>query len=103
MFAEQFQDHDHEAWSASAPRCSFCEAEIGLDDDEAFIFEQGVGTSTGMCCGGCSHRMGITGTVDVCPFCLLPILGSPQVLSCTDEVVVCEHCLGILERMGLIE
>ncbi len=94
MCAEPFQDDDRQVTSGSELRCTFCEDETGPHDRRTFIFGQGVGTDMGVCCGECAHRMGVAGTVDVRPFCLLPILSNPQMPPGEEEFVVCDHCIG---------
>jgi len=101
MFAEQFQDDEKQVRSGSELRCTFCEGEAGPQDHSAFIFGQGAGSSMGACCGVCAHRMGVTGTVDVCRFCLLPILSNPQIPPGDEEFVVCDHCIEIFKRLRL--
>lgn len=93
MFPEYSDSEDIEL------RCLFCEDVAGLYDNGTFIFPKGVGSSAGVCCGPCSRRMGITGTVDVCPFCLLPILGTAHQPP-DEHIVVCDRCMEIFTRIG---
>jgi len=99
MFAEQFQDDDMQVGSGLELRCTFCEAETGSHDRGMFSFGPGVGSEIGVCCGGCAHRMGVPGTVDVCMFCLLPILTNPHIPPGDEEIVVCDHCIEIFQRL----
>lgn len=99
MFAEQFQDDREQVDRDCGLLCTFCENETGPRDSRTFVFGRGVGSSGGICCGECAHRMGVTGAVDVCPFCFLPILDNPRTLPNDDEVVVCDYCIEILEGL----
>ena len=101
MFAERYRDHEPQVRSGNELVCTFCENKTGPHDRSTFLFGQGVGTSMGVCCGECAHRMGVSGTVDVCPFCLLPILSKPKTSSRDEDYVLCDHCIELFQRLGL--
>ena len=96
MLSNRIQDEPGLIDFGECLSCTFCGGTVRLSGQDTFIW---LGARPGACCGACAHRMGVSGTYNVCPLCFLPLLGNSHDDVDEGATVLCDSCIEIVRRL----